>query len=372
MAEATFLGLAGFEWGLPWAALAWPLILLVRQRQQELTNSAEAALRLPLTGWQQLPAQLRRQRRQTLPRLWWLVWTLLILAAMQPRQVGEPLQEPRSGRELMLAVDISGSMEATDLPLNDRPATRLQVLQTLMGEFIERRVGDRIGMVLFGERAYLQAPLTFDRATVAQFLREAEIGLAGARRTAIGDGLGLALKHLRDSTAEQRTVLLITDGANNSGALNPEQALALALEMGVRVYTIGVGAEAMEVRDGLFGTRQVNPSAELDEDLLITIAQQTGGRYFRARDAREMAQIYAEMDALEPAISDADIVRPTRELAHWPAAAALLLAGLWLWPRRRTLRPEAGAPTPLPASVPVSAQVEARADRDAESGSRAA
>ncbi|NQD38661.1 VWA domain-containing protein [Permianibacter sp. IMCC34836] len=328
---------SGFDFALPWLLLALPLPLLIRARHPALQGSA---LWLPFfSRWQQLANSEQPTRDPRRRLLLWLIWLLLVLAAAQPRWVGEPISQPRSGRDLMLVIDVSGSMEATDLPLNGAPASRLDVLKQVVGEFIERRTGDRLGLVLFGERAYLQAPLSFDRKTVRQFLSESEIGLAGAQRTAIGDGMAMALKHLHDSPAKRRAMILVTDGANNAGSLTPEQATTLAKDETVTVYTIGVGADEMVVNDWPFGKRRVNPSAELDEDALKAIASATGGEYFRARDQDALAQIYQLLDQLEPAASDADAVRPQTALFYWPLLLAFALA-LWrwlvlLWPPRR-------------------------------------
>ncbi len=318
-----------FEFALPWLLLALPLPLVVRARRPEQQGSA---LWLPFfSRWQQLAGNERKRHSDDRRLLLWFIWILLLLAAAQPRWVGEPISQPRSGRDLMLAIDVSGSMEATDLTLNGAPANRLDVLKQVVGDFIERRTGDRIGLVLFGERAYLQAPLSFDRRTINQLLQESEIGLAGAQRTAVGDGMGMALKHLHDSPAKKRAMILVTDGANNSGTLTPEQSTTLAKDENVTVYTIGVGADEMLVSDWPFGRRKVNPSADLDEAALKHIASETGGQYFRARDQQSLSQIYQLLDQLEPAASDADTVRPQTALFHWPLALAFLLAvARWL------------------------------------------
>jgi len=317
-----------FEFALAWLLLAVPLPLLIRARHPDLAGSA---LWLPFfSRWQQL-ANTEKSGRDPRRRLMlWIIWLLLIVASAQPRWLGEAISQPRSGRDLMLAIDISGSMEATDLPLNGAAATRLDVLKNVVGEFIERRSGDRLGLVLFGERAYLQTPLTFDRKTVRQLLDESEIGLAGAQRTAIGDGMAMALKHLHDSPAKRRAMILVTDGANNTGTLTPEQATQLATEETVTIYTIGVGADEMVVNDWPFGRRRVNPSADLDEDALRAIATATGGSYYRARDQNSLAQIYQLLDQLEPAASAADAVRPQTELYFWPLLLAFALV-VWRW-----------------------------------------
>ena len=327
-----------FEFALPWLLLLLPLPLLIRPRRPEQQGRA---LWLPFfSRWQQLASDVPPSSDPRRRSLLWLLWILLLLAAAQPRWLGEPISQPRSGRDLMLAIDISGSMEATDLTLNGAPATRLDVLKHVVSDFIERRTGDRIGLVLFGERAYLQAPLSFDRHTIKQLLQEAEIGLAGAQRTAVGDGMGMALKYLHDSPATRRAMILVTDGANNSGTLTPEQSTELAKSENVTVYTIGVGADEMLVNDWPFGRRRVNPSADLDEAALTKIADATGGSYFRARDQQSLSEIYRVLDTLEPVASDSDTVRPQQALFYWPLAIAFLLASWrWLLALRRAAQP---------------------------------
>jgi Ca-activated chloride channel family protein len=261
---------------------------------------------------------------------WWrlalaaLAWILLIGAASRPQLVGDPVQLPVTGRDLLLAVDISGSMQADDMVLGGQPVTRLQVVKSVGGEFISRREGDRLGLILFGEQAYLQTPLTFDRATVRTLLLEAEIGLAG-KKTAIGDAIGLAVKRLRDKPQENRVLILLTDGANTAGEIEPLRAADIAAEEGLRIYTIGIGADELVVQD-LFGARRINPSADLDEDTLGAIAEKTGGRYFRARDTTDLMKIYTLLDALEPVSMEQETYRPIRELYPWPLAAALLIS----------------------------------------------
>jgi Ca-activated chloride channel family protein len=201
---------------------------------------------------------------------------------------------------------------------------RLQATQQVAGDFIEQRVGDRIGLILFGQQAYLQTPLTFDRKTVQQLLQEAVIGLAG-KETAIGDAIGLAVKRLRDHPVDSRVLILLTDGANTAGEVSPLKAAELAAQAGLKIYTIGIGADELLVRS-LFGTRRVNPSQDLDEKTLTAIAETTGGRYFRARHLEELQQIYQLLDRLEPVNEDAQYFRPRHALYPWPLAGALLLA----------------------------------------------
>ncbi len=253
-----------------------------------------------------------------------VVWVLLLLAAARPQWVGEIENLPISGRDLLLAVDISGSMDTQDMILNGKKVNRLAVVKKVAGEFIQRRKGDRVGLILFGSRAYLQTPLTFDTQTTSILLDESEIGLAG-RETAIGDAIGLAVKRLREDAASDRVLILLTDGANTSGEVQPMQAADFAAREGLKIYTVGVGADEMMVQD-FFGTRMVNPSADLDEDTLKAIAERTGGAYFRARDAEALARIYQQLDKLEPVESDQEAIRPVDELFFWPLSIAFLLA----------------------------------------------
>jgi Ca-activated chloride channel family protein len=239
--------------------------------------------------------------------------------------VGEPIALPMQGRDLMLAVDISESMAEEDMVLGNRAVDRLTAVKAVAGDFIERRAGDRVGLILFGTQAYQQAPLTFDRPTVRTLLFEAEVGLAG-KATAIGDAIGLAVKRLRDDAATDRVLILLTDGANTAGSIEPRKAAELAAKEGVRIYTIGVGSEPR----GAFGLSL--GGAQIDEPTLEAIAQATGGRFFRARDLRGLQAIYAALDELEPKVSDEQTYRPVADLFQWPLGAALLfsaLIGLW-------------------------------------------
>jgi Ca-activated chloride channel family protein len=288
--------------------------------------TAGTALRLPF--YNALHAALG-ERRATPSRARLLLatagWLLLVMAAARPQFIGEPLQLPVSGRDLLLAVDISGSMETPDMQLGRQVTDRLTAVKAVAGEFIGRREGDRLGLILFGEQAYLQTPLTFDRQTVRTLLNEAAIGLAG-KSTAIGDAIGLAVKRLRQQPEGNHVLVLLTDGANTAGSVDPLKAADLAAAEGLRIYTIGVGAESIRVR-GLLGTRQVSNN-ELDEATLIAIAEKTGGRYFRARDITGLEAIYELLDELEPVSQDAEVYRPVRELYAWPLAGALLISVL--------------------------------------------
>lgn len=314
------------EFAWPLSLLALPLPLLAGWLLPRAPEIAGSALRLPyydaLTAVAGEGRALRSRVRLVLAVLAWL---LLVAAALRPQFLGDPVQLPVSGRDLMLAVDISGSMETQDMQLGRQLTHRLTAVKAVAGEFIERRQGDRLGLILFGEQAYLQAPLTFDRETVRVLLNEAAIGLAG-KSTAIGDAIGLAVKRLRDQPQQNRVLILLTDGANTAGSVDPQRAAELATTAGVRIHTIGVGAETMTV-NSLFGTRRVR-NTELDEAALLQISQTTGGRYFRARDIAGLEEIYQLLDGLEPVSKDAEVFRPVQELYMWPLAAALFLSML--------------------------------------------
>jgi len=313
----------------PWAALLLPLPLLLRLWLPP-ARLRDAALYFPgavRAAGEESVAAARGTRRALRLLAMTLAWLALVAAACGPRWIGEELAMPASGRDLMLAVDISESMLTEDLELEGTPANRLRVVKRVAGEFLQRREGDRLGLILFGSSAYLHVPLTFDHATVGRLLEEARIGFAG-KQTAIGDALAIAVKRLRERPEQSRVLILLTDGANTAGEIPPREAAELAARAGLRVYTVGIGAEEMEL-PGLFGSRlgarRVNPSADLDEDTLRRIASATGGRYFRARDRQELEAAYAELDRLEPVAQDAETYRPLVSLAHWPLAFALLL-----------------------------------------------
>ncbi len=314
-----------FQW--PWAFYALVLPFVVRWLFPAAASAQEAALRVPNLKTFASQQLLSKSSQRQSGWLWWLAllaWLCLVTAAARPMWYGEPIELPVSGRDLMLAVDLSGSMEMEDFVINGKRVNRLQATQKVAGEFIERRVGDRLGLILFGEEAYVQTPLTFDRETVKTFLNEAVIGLAG-QSTAIGDAIGLAVKRLRDISEGSRVLILLTDGANTAGEVAPIKAAEIAAQFGLKIYTIGVGADEMMVRS-LFGQRRINPSQDLDEKTLTAIAEATGGRYFRARDTADLSKIYALLDELEPIEQEKASFRPQQALYFWPLLVASLMA----------------------------------------------
>ncbi len=316
------------EW--PWLFLLLPLPWLVNRFMAPVSRQ-EAALRVPFFG--AVAGNLSVGTSDSVPRrlpvlMLWLIWLLLLVAAARPLWLGEPVPLAASGRDLMLAVDISGSMDAEDMALEGETVNRLVVVRQVLGEFAGRRSGDRLGLILFGSQAYLHTPLTFDHKTLRQLLDEAQIGFAG-QKTAIGDAIGLSIKRLKEQPEQSRVLILLTDGANTAGRVDPLEAAGIAANEGIRIYTLGFGADEMLVRN-LFGVRRVNPSSELDEKTLKAIAEVSGGRYFRARDAEELEAIYQELDRLEPAQQEEQQVRPRQALFFWPLGLALLLSMAWV------------------------------------------
>lgn len=315
------------EFAWPYAFAVLPLPLLMALLTRPASRQPRVALRVPFFAVMPKSIFAHHPMRPWLRRmLSLLAWIMLVSAAGRPQFVGEPVNLPITGRDLLLAIDISGSMEIEDMQLHDRLATRLEVVKSVAGDFIQRRVGDRIGLILFGAQPYLQTPLTFDRTTVSTLLDEAVVGLAG-KETAIGDAIGLAIKRLQHQKSEQQVLILLTDGANTAGEVSPLQAARLAAQTGLTIYTIGVGADNY-LAPGLFRFQQANPAADLDEATLKAIAQQTKGRYFRARDTRTLMAIYQILNKLEPASKDEETFRPRQELYPWPLAAALLMTVL--------------------------------------------
>jgi len=322
------------DWQWPYLLLLFPLPWILRLLLSEAKHE-QINVRIP--NYEQL-IHLQQSNvsrlRNAVSKPWLraslttLMWLALLTSAARPMWFGEPVSVSNSGRDLLLALDLSDSMKIDDMLDGDTRATRIQTIKQVAGEFIERRKGDRVGLIVFGQNSYLQSPLTFDRASVAIQLREALAGFAGSS-TAIGDALGMGIKLLRDRPSEGRVLILLTDGANTIGS-DPEEATAIAVEAGIRVHTIGVGASSLETTDVAGGKVVVDPSRDLDESVLQTIAASTGGRYFRAHDPAEMQSIYATIDELEP-IPEEQSLRPQRSLYHWPLALALIFAMLALW-----------------------------------------
>ena len=320
-----------FIW--PWIAVLLPLPLVIRFILPAKNTLKDAALRIPFMDDFNATVTTDKVTKKNTPLLLLatVAWCLLVLAATRPQWLGEPVELPISGRDLMMAVDLSGSMQVEDFKINNQTVNRLQATKHVASQFINSRQGDRVGLILFGRQAYLQTPLTFDRNTVNILLQEAAIGLAG-QETAIGDAIGLAIKRLVDldnqdlnEDAQSRVLILLTDGANTAGEITPIKAAELAASNNLKIYTIGIGADEM-IRQSFFGSQRVNPSADLDEKTLKAIADKTGGRYFRARDTNELKKIYSLLNELEPTEKESQSFRPIIALFYWPLSLATLIA----------------------------------------------
>jgi Ca-activated chloride channel family protein len=327
-----WLDLSSLEFQWPWLLLLLPLPWLPGLRAGQRSTRQLVAPQLPIFGRIKALGLAHHaggsQRSGLRGLLLALAWVALVLALTRPTWIGDPVSLPLSGRDLMLAVDISPSMKEQDMTLADKPVTRLDVVKDVVAEFVQKRAGDRVGLILFGSQPYIQAPLTFDLVTVNTLLQESFLGMAG-QATAIGDAIALGVKRLRQRPEQSRVLILLTDGSNTAGDIPPDKAAQLAAQERIRVYTIGVGAEEM-IQRSFFGSRRVNPSADLDEKMLQRIAETTGGQYFRARDRQEMDRIYDQIDALEPIEHTQQIFRPSKSLFHWLLGLSLALYGLHL------------------------------------------
>ena len=225
----------------------------------------------------------------------------LVFALARPQSVSEIIESEASGRDIMIVLDISGSMQALDFSLNGQRVDRLKALKSVVNEFIEARTGDRMGLIVFADEAFTQCPLTLDTGILKEFVLALEVGMAG-QGTAIGDGLSIALKRMRDIEAKSRVVILVTDGKNNSGAVSPLEAAKIAAKLDVKVHVIGIGGEGsalFPVKTPFGSTRYIEREMEYDEKTLKEIADTTGGIYFNAKNTDSLREIYSRISALE-------------------------------------------------------------------------
>ena len=265
-------------------------------------------------------------RASSLSFLWFLsfaVYVLLVTAIARPQWLGEPIRLKSLSRDILLVMDISPSMREMDFALNGKRIDRMQAVKISAQRFLDERLDDRIGLVLFGTNAYLQVPLTFDKNALKETIRTIRAGMAG-RSTALGDALGVAVKNIREKNNEQqKIIILLTDGENNDGRLNLPQAIKLAQDENVKIYTIGVGAENM-FAGNFFGLNIGNSG--LDEKSLKEIADLTKGRYFRAQNTQSLFKIYEEIDKSEPQSLERQFARETKDLFYYPLLLAFVLA----------------------------------------------
>lgn len=252
----------------------------------------------------QLFADVAKTRRESwrflLPLLRVLALLFLIVGLARPQWGNKTTEILSEGIDIMLSVDTSGSMRALDFKLDGQEANRLDVIKDVIQGFVEKRPYDRLGLIVFGDEAYTQCPLTTDQKTLSDFMEWVQIGIAGDG-TAIGNGLALSVKRLKEQTTKSKIIILLTDGRSNAGEITPTMAAEMAAQSQIKVYTIGVGTQGKVpyLQQTPFGPRRVFATLELDEAALKEIAQITGGKYFRATDTEQLEGIYAEIDSLE-------------------------------------------------------------------------
>ena len=325
-----------FEFLWPWAfvlLIAIPIFRYlsppVSQRHTALTVPDVEAFR-----FRESSKHFRSDRRQWFRVLVLaLAWSALTTALARPQWTGEPTPLPATGRDMFLAIDVSGSMNTEDMFIGERSVSRLESLKHVVQPFIESRIGDRIGLILFGSRAYVYVPLTFDLRTVNEMLQTSPTGIAGGQ-TAIGDTIGLAIKRLVERPIEHRILILMTDGSHNEGTLSPEDAVRLAVEANIRIHTIGIGAEVAASRG--FGSRRsfLFRGPPMNTEGLQFISGETGGKFYRASNTESLVRIYDEISSIEPIDLEPETLRPVKSLFHWPLSVALVLFVLLWWFRR--------------------------------------
>jgi Ca-activated chloride channel family protein len=305
----------------PWLLLLLPLPWLA-YRYLPAYNEARSAVRVPFFSAMsravgEAPSNVGNRRNTWQLLLNVLVWALILLAAARPVFVEKPIERQQPVRDLMLAIDLSQSMETEDFTnANGEKINRLAAVKEVVQGFIDKRKDDRLGLIVFGSGAYPQAPLTLDHASLSLLLADTGIGMAGPN-TAIGDAIGLSLKLLDKAHEQEKVLILLTDGNDTSSAITPDHAAEMAANKGVIIHTIGIGDPSAS------GEAKVNLSA------LEQIAKTTGGQFFRAEDRNALDQVYSTLDRLTPHQVKTLSHQPQRELFYWPLGAAVALLALY-------------------------------------------
>ncbi|MFO7715829.1 VWA domain-containing protein [Desulfosarcina sp.] len=315
----------------PWfflLLLLLPLLAGYRHRRHHAPTMASSAL-FPVAG---IPASPALRLRPLVPAIKYTVLCLMVIALARPQWGTERTEILTDGINIVLALDLSESMAALDFKDKGRVINRLEAVKGVVQAFVSKRSGDRIGMVVFGTHAYTQLPLTRDYNALVSILDRLEIGAAG-ERTAIGDAIGISLKRLADIESKSNIIILLTDGQSNAGELSPENTGEIAVLRGVKIYTIGVGTQGKApflIKDPLFGERYVYQQVSIDEETLKSIADKTGGLYFRAEDLEGLQQIYATIDRLEKTEVKVDIFADYSEIYPWLLIPAIVLLSLYV------------------------------------------
>ena len=319
--------LSNWQFAAPMWLWALPLPLLVALVLPAMRRSDAAALLHPDKGSLGLVASAAsgRSRRFSFPLLLFIAWVALCIAAARPQSFGDAVQPPSNGRGMMLAVDLSGSMQEEDMRLGGRDVDRLTAAKAVISDFLDARGGDRVGLVVFGDRAFVLTPVTADLNAVRDQLGDTVVGLPG-QSTALGDAIALSVKRLVKLPASERVLILLTDGVNTAGQLEPLKAAELARDNGVRIHTIAIGGDGVV---SVFGMQLPTGGGDVDEATLSDIAASTGGQFFRARDTASLAKIYAEINRLEPMPSKSQAIRP--KIEHYLPMLIVAAAALLLW-----------------------------------------
>lgn len=312
-----------FDFAYPYAFLLLPLALCAYWLLPRYDKQAQQALKVPFYDSLTHEELSVRKGPGQFSLSHGLLWLCVIFTLAGPEQLGPPQFSEQQGRNLMLALDLSGSMQLNDLSIKGKRVTRLTVVKQTARAFIKKRQGDRLGLVLFGTKAYLQTPLTFDWQTTLHMLDDATVGLAG-QTTSIGDAIGLSVKRLQQAGKQPSALILLTDGVSNSGVLSPLEAADLAKSQHIKIYTIGLGADKMVI-PGMFGPRLYNPSEELDEKTLKKVSRLTGGQFFRAKSTEELNRVFKAIDTLEPHPEKSILARARKPLYPYPLALSLFL-----------------------------------------------
>jgi Ca-activated chloride channel family protein len=308
------------SFAFPWAFLLLPAPYLVWRLAPAYKQQARA-LRVPFfQSLAEAAGQMPSQGAVVVRRGFWqltaalMCWVLIVTGLARPEILGEPVVIEKSARDLILAVDISGSMDARDLrDEDDRPLQRLDAVKDVIRAFISEREGDRVALVVFGSHAYLQTPFTEDLESAAELMDQTEVGMAGPH-TAMGDAIGLALRTLEASEIEQKLLVLLSDGADTNSQMSPLNAAEIAAKAGVKIFTIGVGDP------------QGSGADRLDLETLKAISRRTDGEFHFAEDTEALGQIYAEINRLNPRLVETTTFQPKRTIGHFAFAAAILLA----------------------------------------------
>jgi Ca-activated chloride channel family protein len=320
---------------LLWLLALLPLLAFIRGRR-----GPAPALVFSTTSLVAILAEGRRARPgRLLAALRLLAIALLILAFARPQLGNTTIEIEASGIDILLAVDVSGSMEALDFTLQGRPANRLEVVKSVIRQFVEQRPSDRIGLLAFSGRPYMVSPLTLDHDWLLQRLDALSIGMV-EDGTAIGSAIGVGVNRLQDSEARSRILILLTDGMNNAGVVPPLVAAEAAEALGIKVYTIGAGTKGeapMPVVDSFGRKRLVRVMVDIDDETLDKVAAMTGARYFRATDTQSLEKVYGEINSMETTTRTIKKFENYREIFPWFIGAALVFLGFELLGNQRRL-----------------------------------